>query len=82
VVDYWTGVTAAQSDVSVQMGQPLVEDGRAIVEFWTTMTVEDAPVTLAGCLLLDFAPNGLCSALREYWNFADGTHRPPQGWGT
>ncbi len=80
VVDYWSGVTSNQSDVTVRMGEPFVDDSKVTVEFWTTMAIEGAPVTLAGCLLLEF-DDGLCSDLREYWNFTDGTHQPPTGWG-
>ncbi|HSJ35134.1 MAG TPA: nuclear transport factor 2 family protein [Acidimicrobiia bacterium] len=82
VTAYWAGVTSAQIDVSVQMGQPLVEGDRVAVEFWTNMAVEGDPVTLAGCLLLEFASDGRCRRLREYWNFEQGTHSPPPGWGT
>lgn len=81
VVEYWTGVTSMQSDVAVRMGEPIVAGDRADVEFWTTMSVENAPVTLAGCLLLRFAEDGLCADLREYWHFIEGTHQPPAGWG-
>jgi hypothetical protein len=81
VVDYWSGVTSVQSDISVRMGEPVVDGDRADVEFWTTMDMESAPVTLAGCLLLRFNDTGLCADLREYWNLADGTHHPPAGWG-
>lgn len=82
VGSYWSSVTAGQSDVSVRMGSPAVDGHNAMVEFWATMAVDGAPVTLAGCLLLEFDDDGLCSALREYWNFAEGTHQPPPGWGT
>lgn len=82
VTAYWSGVTSAQSDVSVQMGERFGEGDRVAVEFWTNMAVEGDPVTLAGCLLLDFAPDGRCRRLREYWNFEQGTHAPPPGWGT
>ena len=81
VAEYWTGVTSVQSDVTVRMGTPFVDGDRAAVEFWTTMKIEGNPVTLAGCLLLLFDEGGLCSDLREYWNFVDGTHQPPAGWG-
>lgn len=81
VAEYWTDVTSVQSDVTVRMGTPFVDGERAAVEFWTTMHVEGNPVTLAGCLLLRFA-DGLCSDLREYWNFTDGSHQPPDGWGS
>lgn len=82
VTAYWSWVTAAQSRVRVRMGAPLVEGDRADVEFWTTMDVEGSPVTLAGCLLLRFDDSGLCSQLREYWNFVDGSHQPPPEWGS
>jgi predicted SnoaL-like aldol condensation-catalyzing enzyme len=81
VVEYWTEVTAAQSDVKVRMGRPFVDGDRAVVEFWTTMRINDDPVTLAGALLLDFDGEGLCRSLREYWNLAQGFSEPPTGWG-
>lgn len=81
VADYWRGVTSTQSDVTVRMGEPFVDGSKATVEFWTTMEVGGSPVTLAGCLLLDFDESGSCTGLREYWNFTDGTHRPPDDWG-
>lgn len=82
VFEYWTGVTSAQSEVTVRMGRPFVDGQRVAVEFWTNMVVEGSPVTLAGCLLLTLDDSGLCSDLREYWHFTDGDHRPPEGWGT
>lgn len=81
VSEYWTGVTSVQSDVTVRMGEPIIDGDRVDVEFWTTMSIESAPVTLAGCLLLRFADDGLCADLREYWNLIEGTHQPPPGWG-
>lgn len=81
VSDYWSGVTSAQSDVTVRMGEPVVDGERVDVEFWTTMSVESVPVTLAGCLLLRFSEDGLCADLREYWNLTEGLHLPPAGWG-
>ena len=82
VAEYWTGVTSSQSDASVTMGEPFVDGDRVAVEFWTRMKVDGAPVTLAGCMLLRFADDGLCSDLREYWQFTDGDHEPPGGWGS
>jgi SnoaL-like domain len=81
VAAYWSEVTSSQTGVDVRMGSPIVEGSRADIEFWTTMTSDGVPVTLAGCLLLDFDDNGLCTALREYWNFAEQAHDPPAGWG-
>jgi ketosteroid isomerase-like protein len=81
VIAYWDGVTSTQSEVSVKMGKPRVDGNRAVVEFWTTMKVAGNPVTLAGALLLDFDQDGLCNSLHEYWNFTEGSHEPPIGWG-
>ena len=81
VREYWSSVTAAQTDVDVRTGEPVVMEQKATVEFWTTMSVDGQPVTLAGCLLLRFDESGLCTDLREYWNFEGGTHHPPTGWG-
>jgi ketosteroid isomerase-like protein len=82
IAQYWRDVTAVQSDVDVHIGSPIVDGERAVVEFWTTMAIEGDPVTLSGSLLLHFRSDGLCTALREYWNFEQGTHTPPMGWGS
>jgi len=82
VVDYWTGVTSVQSDVTVRMGAPFVDGDRAVVEFWTTMKISEDPVTITGALLLAFDPDGLCRSLREYFAFSEGYQQPPEGWGT
>ncbi len=78
---YWSDVTAAQGDVSVRMGKPFRDGSRVAAEFWTQMTVDGAPTTLAGCLLLEFDDSGLCHRLREYWSFTEGTIEPPPVWG-
>ncbi|MFO7293561.1 MAG: nuclear transport factor 2 family protein [Actinomycetes bacterium] len=82
VREYWADATATQSDVRVRMGEPIADGSRAMVEFWTNMTVEGNPTTLAGCLLLHFDESGLCRRLREYWFFTEGTLEPPPVWGT
>lgn len=78
---YWTGVTSVQRGAKVRIGRPLVEGDRVAAEFWTTMAVEGNPVTLAGCLLLEFDDAGLCRRLREYYAFVEGTIEPPDVWG-
>ncbi len=81
VREYWASVTASQSDVRVRMGRPFVDGLRVTVEFWTTMKVEGEPVTLPGCLLLDFTDEWRCWRLREYWHVVPGHHEPPAEWG-
>jgi ketosteroid isomerase-like protein len=79
---YWRRGAAAQQNVCVRMGRPIVDGDRAVVEWWTTMNdPDDGDVTLPGCLLLRFAADGRCSALREYWQLEPGTHEPHEGWG-
>ena len=74
---YWREVTAKQGRVEVRIGRTVADGGRAVVEWWTQMDNEGTPVTLPGALLLDLDENGLCTALREYWNLESGTRIPP-----
>ena len=79
--DYWTRATSTQEDADVRMGTPIVTGDRVVVEWWTTMRDEGEEITLPGCLLLCFAPDGRCAALREYWHVEPGLHEPHPGWG-
>jgi SnoaL-like domain len=80
---YWASAAGTQRDVDVRMGEPLVNGNIVAVEWWTTMLdAEDGELTLPGCLLLQFAPDGRCFDLREYWNVEDGRREPHDGWGS
>jgi hypothetical protein len=81
VVAYWTRATSTQADVEVEMGEPLVDGDHAAVEWWTRMRADGDEITLVGCLLLGFAPDGRCEDLREYWNYESGRLPPPRGLG-
>ncbi len=79
---YWQRGAGSQRDVTVRMGRPVVAAGRVAVEWWTTMDdPEDGEITLPGCLLLRFAPDGRCHDLWEYWQVQPGKQDPPAGWG-
>jgi SnoaL-like domain len=82
VVAYWSGATSTQADVEVEMGEPLVVGDHAAVEWWTRMRADGDEITLVGCLLLRFAPDGRCEDLREYWNYESGRRPPHEGWGS
>jgi hypothetical protein len=82
VVAYWSGATSTQADVEVEMGEPLVDGNHAAVEWWTRMRADGDEITLVGCLLLRFAPDGRCEDLREYWNYESGRLPPHDGWGS
>ena len=80
---YWRDVTATQSRVEVRIGRTVADGNHAVVEWWTEMDSKGTPVTLPGALLLDLDENGLCTALREYWNLELGRRLPPpDGWGS
>ena len=81
VRQYWTRATSSQEDLDVRMGRPIVAGDRAVVEWWTRMRADGEEITLPGCLLLRFAPDGRCAALREYWHVEPGRHAPHSGWG-
>jgi hypothetical protein len=82
VREYWREVTSRQANVEVSIGRTMSVGTRAVVEWWTQMESDGTPVTLPGALLLDFDADGLCSALREYWNVEVGRRvPPPAGWG-
>jgi SnoaL-like protein len=82
VLAYWAAATSSQEDVEVVMGQPLVDDNLAAVEWWTRMRNGGEEITLTGCLLLRFAPDGRCENLREYWNYESGRLPPHEEWGS
>ena len=79
---YWQRGAGSQREVAVVMGRPVVTPARVAVEWWTTMIdPDDGEITLPGCLLLRFAPDGRCQDLWEYWQTRAGRQRPPAGWG-
>jgi ketosteroid isomerase-like protein len=78
---YWRRGAGGQRETRVRMGVPFVDRDRVAVEWWTTMIDDGKAVTLPGCLLLRFAPDGRCLDLREYWNQQDGHRDPFPGWG-
>jgi hypothetical protein len=80
---YWQRGAGTQREVAVRMGRPVVTEARAAVEWWATMIDPDeGEITLPGCLLLRFAPDGRCQDLWEYWQVQPGRQDPPAGWGT
>lgn len=79
--DYWTRVTENQTDIEMRYGTPVTVGDRTVVEWWTTLSNEGVPITLAGIFILAFDAVGLCRSLREYWHFVEGTKEPHSGWG-
>jgi ketosteroid isomerase-like protein len=79
---YWVEITADESDVEYQAGDPLVDGSRVAFEFWVTMKLGGKPVTLPGCVVVVLGDEGRCSQLREYWHQQDGVVPAFAGWGS
>jgi SnoaL-like domain len=79
---YWRRGAAAQRDVHVTHGASVRRRrpgrGRVVDDDERS---DDGEVTLPGCLLLRFAPDGRCAELREYWHVQPGLLEPHEGWG-
>ena len=65
----------------VWVGDPVVGDARAAVEWWAAVTENGLEITLAGTSVLRFDAEGLVVEQRDTWNQADGRREPPEGWG-
>jgi len=82
VREYWTKVTATQSDIRLNYGTPIVAGDRAAVEWWVTLKNDGFELSLAGEFYLVFdEASGLVRVLREYWHFGEGARTPGAGWG-
>ncbi len=81
ILDYALGALDVGLVYEVRFGKPVVESSRAAVEYWTTMKEKVEDVTLAGCIMLHFAKNGLCKELHDYWILQTGKLPAPPNWG-
>jgi SnoaL-like domain len=80
VVEYVDWAFSTERATGVRFGPPLVAGDWATIEYWATMVTQDGgnPVTIAGCVIVRFRPDGLVAESRDYWHVADG-HRHPEG---
>ncbi|MGE5287220.1 MAG: nuclear transport factor 2 family protein [Micromonosporaceae bacterium] len=87
---YWQRATKTQRELDLRFGVPVCQGDRAAVEWWAVMRDDEwrpgeasaDGVTLPGCLMLSFTPDGQCAELREYYNPHFGERIPaPEGWG-
>jgi len=85
--NYWSSITAGQSNIVVRHGAPIVHGSRAMVELWVTMQIPalnpdgDHFVTLLETNVLYFASHHHVDRNLEYWNLLMGFIEPPPGWG-
>ena len=81
--DYARRVYEEASASEVWFGEPIEDGDRAAVEWWALMATPEAEeVTLAGCSLLRFGPDGTVVDSCDYWHEGPGHRRPPNGWGS
>ena len=64
----WDAATEGQGRVRFS-AEPIGRDGdRAFVHWWVSISPpDDAAVELDGIFVLDFAPDGRCARLQEWW---------------
>jgi hypothetical protein len=63
----------------VRFGTPVVQGDRACVEYWAWFLDQDGTaMTLAGCAMARFDPDGRISEARDYWHLEEGHRTPPQ----
>ena len=65
------------AEPEVWFGEPIVDDGRAAVEYWAILRVEGKEQTLAGTTLLRFDADGLVVEHRDYWALEPGRRGRP-----
>ncbi len=78
VLEYTLGAFDLDEVYEVRFGKPVVEGARVAVEYWGVMREDGKDVTIAGCVMLRFARNGLCSELRDYWTLKEGRIPAPK----
>ena len=70
-----------QGEVSVRMGEPVIEGDRVAAEFWVTATNEGEAATITGCFIARLESDGRCASFREYWFDEQGHASVFEGWG-
>lgn len=68
--DYWSTVTSDQQDVDFSYEVLAVSGDTGIAHWHSELTQKSSGslVVLDGIFVLEFGPDGLCKALREWWH--------------
>ena len=71
-----------ESEVSSRFALWAASGAQALTVYVTALndTAEGGEVTLAGCDMLRFDEDGLCTEQRDYWNVASGRVPDGKGW--
>ena len=65
----------------VWMGDPIVADDRAAIEWWACVIENGRQISLAGTSILRFGEDGRVVEQTDYFGQADGRVPPFAGWG-
>ena len=76
LIEYLGETFSTEEHPEPHLGEPIVSGEHAAVEYWATMRDEGRDVTLAGCSVLRFGPDGLVTEARDYWALHHGTLPP------
>jgi hypothetical protein len=79
---YQRRVLTTDRSPDARFGEAVIAGDRAAVEYWATFTEKGEIVTIAGCVILRFGPDGRCTDSRDYWHLEPGRREPPAGWGS
>jgi hypothetical protein len=71
-----------EGEPEVWMGDPIVTDDRAAIEWWAVVTEHGKRVSLAGTSIVRFDEDGRALEQTDYWGQADGDVPPFPGWGS
>jgi SnoaL-like protein len=74
--DYAVRAFADEELVECRFGEPVVQDGRAAVEYWAILRAEGDEETLAGIAMLRFGADSLVVEQRDYWAMQPGRIPP------
>ncbi|MGO8904435.1 MAG: nuclear transport factor 2 family protein [Solirubrobacteraceae bacterium] len=73
---------AAQGEVIVRMGKPVIDGNHVAAEFWVTASKGAEQAAIAGCLVAQLDDSdGRCTHFREYWFDLEGYRSAYEGWG-
>jgi hypothetical protein len=81
LANYLRKEEAEQGQVSVRMGNPVIEGDHVAAEFWVTATSGSEAATIAGCFVARLEPDARCAYFREYWFDVEGHTSAYEGWG-
>ena len=81
VFEYSRWAFDSEADVDLWFGEPTAAGDRASVEYWAVILDQHGKIsTLAGTVVLRFAPDGRVAEHRDYWALEDGRRAPYDGW--